>query len=186
MWSSAPVGSSSWTQSMASLRRGPGAGRSARVEDPLHLSSDPSPSLWTLRFAARIAPPAPQRAHWRATETLRASRRRPRDGGKDRAMTRVQKWGGHLTLGRMILCKHPERLLTKTTFGFFFPIHWCYYFSIASLCDRSFKCYFSPKVDCSPALILLCNTGGKESPCLQMNCPRPRLQARTAHLLPVR
>lgn len=69
MWSTAPVGPSSLTHSTASLLRGPGARRSEMVEDPLPLSTDPSPSRWTLKLAVLIAPSAPRRAHFSATET---------------------------------------------------------------------------------------------------------------------
>lgn len=116
MWSSALVGPSSLTQSTTSLHRGPWVGRSVRAEHRLPLSTDLSPSHWTLKLSVMIVPQAPQRARFSATKTWRASRRRPKGGGKDRVMIQVQKCDDDLKIGKMILSKHPKTLKSKSSF----------------------------------------------------------------------
>lgn len=113
MWSTVPAGTKNTTLSSARPFRGPGAGRSARAEDPHRHSTDPCHCRWTPRCARTRAPPAPPRAHSHATETLRASRRRRRGGRKNRVTTRVRNWGVDMTPGKMISSRCSERKRTR-------------------------------------------------------------------------
>lgn len=108
-------GSTKWSSAPTWPGRGPGVRRNKRAEDPLLLSTDPSPFHWTLKLAVVIAPTAPLRAaRFSATKIWGASRRRPRGGRKDRAranwqMNQVQKYDDDDEMIRKIrFCKHPE------------------------------------------------------------------------------
>lgn len=84
MWKSAPTGSSSLIQPAAGLHRGTGARRNMRAEDPLHLSTDPSPYHWTQKFALVISLADP-------SEATR----------KNRVTTQVQKCRDEQTTGKI-------------------------------------------------------------------------------------
>lgn len=90
MWKSAPTGSRTLIQPAAGLHKGTGARRNVKAEDPLHLSTDPSPFHWTLKFALAIRPAGPSRPT-----------------RKNRAMIQVQKCRDGQTL-RKIWSKNPK------------------------------------------------------------------------------
>lgn len=93
MWKSAPTGSSSRIQLAAGLHRGTGARRNVMAEDPLHLSTDPSPYHWIQKFALAISPTDP-----------------PKATRKNRAMIQVQKCRD-AQKGMNILSKNPKSCL---------------------------------------------------------------------------